>query len=1076
MSWSLILSRMWRGRREMLMLLVAFSLVTGFFALSPLYLRALGESALRYAVDNAHPRDLMLSLTSESPFDLTQRSIITRELGAVAVSIETRTRLDSIVCNEDANVCPGDENRRAYVPTAYERLADRFTVVEGEYPTGEGHAAISQDVALRTDLTVGDTITFYPNTPDETAVEIVGILAPIVPEDPFWLTQQLILQGQLIDVTDNSQRFDFGVIMSESAYAAQIVPIGRVSTNYEWYIETNTNAFRAADLNGLTNALANVERAFRIDHPNLRMVSGLTTLFNQFQADLNAVEGTVILFAGGVLLLLFYQLMTTTALILERHAVEWSSITSRGGSAEQLGMMQAGTMTILALLAFLMGVPVAVGIVILVGRFSPLSNVLGAGLGVTTIPPLSFALSGVSALLAIVALTLPAIPAARTSLLRLKQSVSRPPTTPIWARYYLDLILIGLSVVLLLRLYFLFGGTSLEQLLTDPSALIRVITTSAAQETGLLNDPFNLAVPALLITGTALLWLRLFPLIMQGIGVLFSRANGLIAPLALWNIARDPAHYAQFVMMIIATLAIGIASLALAATHDAGAWTTARNATGSEVALTFATETLPLNTLPGDVERLARYTTTNPNSGQQTTLYGISMESFAALAGEMPETLARPGIELPTTAAEVSMQVYAESLANEGVATRLALNVVNSLGVPRSILFTTTDETLTGRFVLYTAPLPDDPHLPYTIVGIRFLSRTESSTFEHVLYIDDLIYSTAAGVSEILDDFEDSTLPGWSLPAQTARPVLLTRAQAAGGDNSLRVEYAIFARGARLIEPVLLARPIQAERVIPVILSTAYADMFGSRSQRNSYTIGEIGVVTFALPEGNRDLRFRVMGFLPTYPAAGDRFLIAPSDDLLMFLNATASPESYYTNNTAWLTLPDRQMDATARSQIEALPGLIGISEAWVVYNQLLREPLPNAIIGVLFAGFWISLLLGLLDFAFYLVMTASRRATTFAVLRAMGLNGARLWGLLTAEQLTLIVPAIGVGVLLGALLAALLIPFLSLYGDEGLLIPVGQIGGLLLVFIVSFTALLTGATIALTRSKIGQVLRLGDE
>ncbi|NUQ07049.1 MAG: FtsX-like permease family protein [Anaerolineae bacterium] len=264
--------------------------------------------------------------------------------------------------------------------------------------------------------------------------------------------------------------------------------------------------------------------------------------------------------------------------------------------------------------------------------------------------------------------------------------------------------------------------------------------------------------------------------------------------------------------------------------------------------------------------------------------------------------------------------------------------------------------------------------------------------------------------------------------------------------------------------------------MIPVILSTAYADMFGSRSQRNSYTIGEIGVVTFALPEGNRDLRFRVMGFLPTYPAAGDRFLIAPSDDLLMFLNATASPESYYTNNTAWLTLPDRQMDATARSQIEALPGLIGISEAWVVYNQLLREPLPNAIIGVLFAGFWISLLLGLLDFAFYLVMTASRRATTFAVLRAMGLNGARLWGLLTAEQLTLIVPAIGVGVLLGALLAALLIPFLSLYGDEGLLIPVGQIGGLLLVFIVSFTALLTGATIALTRSKIGQVLRLGDE
>ena len=154
----------------------------------------------------------------------------------------------------------------------------------------------------------------------------------------------------------------------------------------------------------------------------------------------------------------------------------------------------------------------------------------------------------------------------------------------------------------------------------------------------------------------------------------------------------------------------------------------------------------------------------------------------------------------------------------------------------------------------------------------------------------------------------------------------------------------------------------------------------------------------------------------------------------------------------------------------------MNVDEAWDVYNQLLRVPLPNAIIGVLFAGFWISLLLGLLDFAFYLAMTASRRATTFAVLRAMGLNGARLWGLLTAEQSTLIAPAIGVGVLLGALLATLLIPFLSLYGDEGLLIPVGQVATLLLVFIVSFTALLTGTAIALTRSEIGQVLRLGDE
>lgn len=1076
MSWSFILKRLWRERREMLLVLAAFSLVTGFFALSPLYLRALGESALRYAVDNAHPRDLMLSLISASPFDQTQRSIITHELGAVAISIENRTRLDSIVCNPDVDPCFGDENRRAYVPVAYERLAERFTVVEGEYPTEEGHAAVSESVARQTDLNVGDTITFYPDTLDETVVEITGILAPVMPENSFWLTQQIVVRGQLSDVTDNFQRFDFGVILTERAYAARIAPIGHVSTSYEWVVETDIQAFRAADLNSLINALDHIERTFRSDHPDLSVVSGITTLLNQFQADLSAVEGTIILFAGGILLLLFYQLMTTTALILERHAVEWSSILSRGGSIGQIGMMQAGTMSILALLAFFCGVPAAVGILLLAVRFSPLSSVLDAGLSMTIIPSLSFVLSGVSALTAVIVLTIPAIPAASASLVNLKQSISRPPTTPAWTRYYLDMVLIGLSIILLLRLYFLFGGTRLEHLLADPSALIDAFTTRAAQETGLLNDPFNLAIPALFITGTALLWLRLFPWIMQGISILFSRANGLIAPLALWVIARDPGHYAQFVMMTIGTLAIGTASLILAAAHDAGAWKAARNATGADVALTFAAEAPSLNLLPGEEQRLARYTASDPNTQQQTMLYGISVESFADFAGEMPETPARPGIELPINATEVSLQVYAEALEGENAATRLALDVVNSLGVPRSILLTTPDETITGQFISYTAHLPDDPHLPYTIIGFRFLSRAQSSAFEHVVYIDNLTYTTTAGVSEMIDDFEESPLPEWSMQMPSARPALLARAQVAGGDTSLRVEYAIFARGARLIEPLLLAKPIQSEPVMPVILSTTYADTFGSRNRREAYAVGDVGTLTLVLPEGTRELRFQVMGFLSTYPGAGARFLIAPTEDLLRFLNARASSESYYSSNTVWLTLTEPQMGAAVRTQLEALPGLIDLSEAWVVYNQLLREPLPNAIIGVLFAGFWVSLLLGLLDFGFYLAMTLSRRAATFAVLRALGLNGAQIWGLLTAEQAVLIAPALAVGVLLGIVLAYLLMPFLALFGGEVLRVPVGQIGGLLVIVVLSFMALLTGAASALTRSQVGQVLRLGDE
>lgn len=1077
MLWSLIFSRMWRGYREMLMLLLALSLVTGFFALGPLYLRVLGESALRYTINTARPRDLTLSLISESLFDLTDRPVVTDQLGAVASGVETRMRMNGIVCNGNMRSCLGDEYFRAYVPSAYERLTERFEVADGAYPQAPDELAISANVAERTNLEVGDTISFYPDTVDERVFQITGILTPDDPDDPFWMDQTVILSGQLVDVTDNFQRYDMGVIFNEDVYNAHIAPFIHGDTRNEWYVEINTDALRAENLNELTWHIETIERWFRLDHADLLLASGLYTLLLDFRSALSAIEGTIILFAAGILLLLFYQLMMTTALILERHSAEWSSMVSRGGSTTQLGMMQAATMTIIALAAFLLGVPIAIGIVILLERSGPLSHVLGPGLNISTIPPFSFVLSGVAALAAIVALTLPAIPAARSSLLRLKQSISRPPTTPLWARFYLDFVLIGLAVVLLLRLYFVFGGTSVEELLADPSTLLHIVSVSAAHETGLLDDPFNLAIPALLITGFALLWIRLFPLIMNGLGALFNRTTGLIAPLAFWSIARDPGHYAQLVMMLIGTLAIGTASLALAATHDVGSWNTAQNMTGADVALTFDGEAVMLQDFSGEQEILARYVTIEPSSLHRTTLLGLSDERFAELAGQPMESPSHGGFELPADTLEVSMQVYAEPLPGQHLSTRLALDAVNTMGVLQSIPFVTQDDSVTGRFVPYVAALPDDRHLPYTIVGIRLLSSADSDVFEHTIYIDDIRYSIDDGTTEILDDFERSSLPEWTSAGQPAYfQILPSRSISSEGDASLRVSYRIATQVAQRVIPVVpfMAPPI--EPAIPVILSQQSADAFGALTQRRNYSIGDTGTAPLELPEGERDFRFQVAGIIPSFPMAEGRFVLARSRDLLPWLNAGLPVNGYYAENTLWLTLPDRQLDFQTQTQIEALTGLLNVDEAWLVYNQLLREPLPNAIIGVLFAGFWVSLTLGLLNFAFYLATTSARRATSFAVLRAQGLSGLRVWGLLTTEQAALILPALVIGVLLGIVLASFLRPFLVLLGGEALAIPAAQIGGLLAILLVSFTVLLVSTAIVLARRNVGQVLRIGEE
>jgi ABC-type antimicrobial peptide transport system permease subunit len=145
---------------------------------------------------------------------------------------------------------------------------------------------------------------------------------------------------------------------------------------------------------------------------------------------------------------------------------------------------------------------------------------------------------------------------------------------------------------------------------------------------------------------------------------------------------------------------------------------------------------------------------------------------------------------------------------------------------------------------------------------------------------------------------------------------------------------------------------------------------------------------------------------------------------------------------------------------------------AWDRYAELRREPLPNAVIGTLYTGFWIALALGLLDFGFYMAMSVQRRATMFAVLRAMGWNARRIWGLLTIEQLTLVLPALVVGVGLGAGLAFLLLPFLALLGQATLMIPVPAVFALLLVAALAFGVLLSGTAALIGRMSLNQVLR----
>ena len=570
----LTLRRMRHEWRLLGLLLFAICLITGFFALGPLYIRTVTEVDLRSALVNADPDELQISVISSSELDQDAQDVLEDEVGDLVVNVERYLQSEyspaivsgaqgapgqagTSVCGFNFSVSvdpilfPSGAIGNCMQPHAYENLAEHVRVVEGRLPERgptpamiaelevglsnaelqeqhlgffrryEIEAVITPIVAEEADLEVGSRFfmgNFVPNEAGVTRVVIIGIVEPIDPNASFW--SGMMLTGAEIPIDNiGTTRFDFGLAFHPDAYhdwLEPVLPTG-VDTNYFWQIDIdqsvissdNAETYRA-NIEALGNKLTDNTRIVRVN-------SGLTSLLGGFDNRVSEATGPIILLSGAVLILMLYHLVTTVALVLQEQGREWSTITSRGGSTLQLFELQAVSIFILAVMAAIAGPFVSRAFMIFLGFGGPLADALD-GINTTDIalPNMSLYLSAGAAVAALVVLTLPSIPAARQSLLRLKQFTSRPPTMPAWSRFFLDFVLIGLGLVLLVRLYWTVSdesdiGKLFNDLVSEPNEVIKFVADNATEEGG-LSDPFNLIAPALVLTGFALLWLRAVPI------------------------------------------------------------------------------------------------------------------------------------------------------------------------------------------------------------------------------------------------------------------------------------------------------------------------------------------------------------------------------------------------------------------------------------------------------------------------------------------------------------------------------------------------------------------------------------
>ena len=321
----------------------------------------------------------------------------------------------------------------------------------------------------------------------------------------------------------------------------------------------------------------------------------------------------------------------------------------RGASTWQTIGIHTTQSAVIALGASLAAPFVARGMVALSGRIPPMSTLTGGeALSVSqarSVVP--FVLGG--GLLTFIAMGLAIVPLARRGVLELRALASRPARQSVWQRYYLDVFLVVLAVVVLYELR--------QRGLVD-----------TAGEEGVGLDPFSVAAPALFLFSGALLLLRVLPLLLRVIGWVMTRFRGMAAALPGWHLGRNPIPYGRLALLVWLTTGFGAFALTYADTLDSSYSDRAAYQTGGDVRI--VAEGAGYLTVPDGAVGTPVYRTQGSArlSSRTSQLLAVRPADFSEVVhwrddfGDLallgPESLGGPtdwGVELPagTTALEV---------------------------------------------------------------------------------------------------------------------------------------------------------------------------------------------------------------------------------------------------------------------------------------------------------------------------------------------------------------------------------------------------------------------------------------
>ncbi len=960
-------------------------------------------------------------------------------------------------------------------------------------PGFEIEALIGVATAKLYNVKPGDEIIFYSDlwsdTPAMVTVRITGTIEPLDTKDEYWFLAPEIFTPP----SDHGVVIPLFIPEETMFYVISIVfPNGLLS--YHWYYYVDLTKVNSQNAKTISENLTTMEKNLITKLPEVTSFTNLGKVINDFLENQLFTQIPLFLLVFQIVGIIFYYVATIANMVIEQEMTEIALLRSRGANTMQIFGILLTEGVLISAVGGLVGPFLGAFIFGLLGKSGPFRPLSGGNLLPVRFSNMVFILAAASTAMCLLAFMLPAIQAARRGIVQQRQLLVRPPRAPFWQRYYLDIMLLVIG-----------GGLYYE--LRQRGTLVQ---QNFFGQLGI--DPLLLITPLLFMVAVAIVFLRVFPLLLLAIEKIGKYIANSSVIISLRYMARNPVHYSRLILLLMMAASVGTFSASFLGTLNRSYYDRAMYSVGTDVRLEGIGNNASgeqalvdrYSSIPGvqDVSAVYRATSTIGSTFTQTSNYVLAVEpnsmaklgwfrtdfahkTLAELMGVLAQDKPMPqGLILPQNAETLGLWVL--PAYKQTVRIHLWARIEDAknrywdfdLGELSSADWQYMETSL--KFPNSDERLPE----PLTLHAI-WVSTTGGRGGElQGVYLDNLqVHIVGTTEPTVIETFEDTNIwtpyndaqSGQSHSGGTQVQDKISTDLKIFHDGNKSARYTWFGSGSdsyRGIFANLDPRPIAA------IVSRSFLDGNGAR-------VGDS--VNVRMPGQYLTIKVAdVVDYFPTLDPQAQGFMLVNLDRLLTIRNRQLSLRTPMYPNEVWLSLTTNETLRAAAVNTLNQGGYSAVhlyDSKQIIANQKSDPLIAAGWGGVLTLAFVSVALVSALGFIVYAYLSARGRQLEFAVLRTIGFSLRQIITLIGFEQIFIIVTGMGIGTYVGKLLSGVMMPFLQLTERGEKVLPP-------FVFVTDWKTVLTTygilavafvITISLvvfffTKVSLNRTLRMGDQ